>query len=177
MQIAVKMFRAVSAVSLAVLCLIGGAQGAHRAAPHRSGQAAPTCCTTCATVVCQLQHLHVLCSTCNTRALATALASRNSCARHVHRLRAGYSGDLTFYGGAGSGGACTQTLVPPGFKTVAMNAAQYDGGGACGMCISACYNDGSKKCFKVRRGGARPRMQGGMACLCTHCMRAREPVP
>lgn len=50
-------------------------------------------------------------------------------------------GDLTYYGGAGAAGACTQTHVPPGFTTVALNAPQFENGAMCGTCIHACYDD------------------------------------
>lgn len=53
------------------------------------------------------------------------------------------NGDLTYYGGAGKNGACTQTWKPSGFKTVAINAAQYNNGRICATCVYACFKDKS----------------------------------
>ena len=53
----------------------------------------------------------------------------------------GYTGDLTYYGGDGSNGACSQSWVPSGYTTVAMNSDQYDNGGACGTCVYGCFTD------------------------------------
>eukprot|EP00612_Vaucheria_litorea_P002025 CAMPEP_0171455436 /NCGR_PEP_ID=MMETSP0945-20130129/2333_1 /TAXON_ID=109269 /ORGANISM="Vaucheria litorea, Strain CCMP2940" /LENGTH=290 /DNA_ID=CAMNT_0011980679 /DNA_START=96 /DNA_END=969 /DNA_ORIENTATION=- len=65
-------------------------------------------------------------------------------------LVSSYSGDLTFYGGAGKKGSCSQNHVPPGFKTVAINAPQYDDGASCGSCLEGCYNkNGQTTCFKA----------------------------
>jgi len=51
-----------------------------------------------------------------------------------------FSNDLTFYGGAGSGGSCSSSYVPEGFTTVAMNNDQYDGGMVCGSCLKGVYH-------------------------------------
>jgi len=63
--------------------------------------------------------------------------------------------DATYYGAGGSGGNCNSAFKYPGFKTVAMNKAQYANGAACGGCIRACMNDnapwhpGGRKCFSA----------------------------
>jgi hypothetical protein len=46
-----------------------------------------------------------------------------------------FTGDGTFYGGAGNGGACSSSYVPEGFTTVAMNNPQYNDGLSCGSCL------------------------------------------
>ena len=51
-----------------------------------------------------------------------------------------FSSDLTFYGGAGSGGSCSSSYVPEGFTTVAMNSDQYDDGLVCGSCLKGVYH-------------------------------------
>ena len=61
-----------------------------------------------------------------------------------------FSGELTYYGGAGKGGSCTSDYVPPGYTTVAMNAKQYNGGRVCGMCVNACFTDNhGERCFNA----------------------------
>ena len=52
-----------------------------------------------------------------------------------------FTGELTYYGGAGAGGACTSTYVPAGFTTVALNAPQYEAQNECGTCVSACFTN------------------------------------
>lgn len=60
-----------------------------------------------------------------------------------------FSGDATYYGGAGKGGACSSTDVPPGFKTVALNSRQYSGSW-CGTCVAACFDDNNgRQCFNA----------------------------
>lgn len=60
-----------------------------------------------------------------------------------------FSGELTYYGGAGVRGACTSDYVPPGYATVAMNAPQYSGS-VCGKCVNACFEDnGGERCFNA----------------------------
>lgn len=59
---------------------------------------------------------------------------------------AAFTGDLTYYGGAGSDGACSSDFVPAGYRTVAMNAEQFYGG--CGDCLRACFvRSGARECF------------------------------
>lgn len=62
-------------------------------------------------------------------------------------------GDLTYYGGAGENGACSQTFVPAGFTTVAINQAQWKGGAECGTCVEGCFtndfDDSGERCFKA----------------------------
>ena len=71
-------------------------------------------------------------------------------ARHLNEARSLFSGDLTFYGGAGQGGACSSSYVPDGYTTVAMNNPQYSNGGVCGACVKACYQaDGGNRCFNA----------------------------
>ena len=57
------------------------------------------------------------------------------------KMLSAYAGDLTYYGGAGDQGMCSQTWVPPGYTTVALNAPQFGSGEMCGTCVRACYND------------------------------------
>lgn len=59
-----------------------------------------------------------------------------------------FVGDLTYYGGAGDQGMCSQSHVPPGFTTVAINAPQFYNGPQtsiyvmkCGTCVHACFDD------------------------------------
>lgn len=52
-----------------------------------------------------------------------------------------FNGEMTYYGGAGSGGACTQNWVPPGFNTVALNGPQYEAQNECGTCVYACWDN------------------------------------
>jgi hypothetical protein len=61
-----------------------------------------------------------------------------------------YEGDLTYYGGAGAGGACSQKYVPPGYLTVALNHDQFGEGHSCGTCLRACVTKPSGvECFKA----------------------------
>jgi hypothetical protein len=46
-----------------------------------------------------------------------------------------FTGDGTFYGGAGKGGSCTSSYIPNGFTTVAINKPQYRNGLGCGSCL------------------------------------------
>ena len=58
-----------------------------------------------------------------------------------------FTGDLTFYGGAGSGGACSSSYVPNGYTTVAINNDQYDNGLACGSCLEGVYHIGGESIY------------------------------
>jgi expansin (peptidoglycan-binding protein) len=103
-------------------------------------------------------------------ALATAPLSTVA-ARQTRALRVrgwdsgsngGNQGDLTYYGGAGKGGACTSTYVPTGFKTVALNAPQYGDGEHCGSCVSACFTaNGKKTCFEAIIDNKCPECKSG----------------
>lgn len=81
-----------------------------------------------------------------------------------------FSGDLTYYGGAGTGGSCTSGYVPPGYTTVAMNNVQYSNGRVCGMCVNACYTDNSgERCFNAivdNRCPVRPPPYAPLTCRC-----------
>ena len=52
-----------------------------------------------------------------------------------------WSGELTYYDKNGAIGQCTQTWVPPGFTTVALNAPQFTDSSWCGTCVRACFDD------------------------------------
>lgn len=42
---------------------------------------------------------------------------------------------------SGVGGHCTQTYLPEGYTTVALNAPQYAQGRGCHMCLHACFDN------------------------------------
>ena len=67
----------------------------------------------------------------------------------LHTATALFSGDLTYYGGAGKAGTCSSGYVPKGnFTTVAMNKLQFKTGASCGDCLHACFTEkGDRKCF------------------------------
>ncbi|KAG5186672.1 hypothetical protein JKP88DRAFT_137047, partial [Tribonema minus] len=61
-------------------------------------------------------------------------------------------GHATYYGAGGAGvhGACSQDFVYPGYVTVAMNTAQYNGGLVCGACVRACITKPSgRECYNA----------------------------
>ena len=58
-----------------------------------------------------------------------------------------FTGDLTFYGGAGTGGACSSSYVPHGHTTVAINNDQFDNGLACGSCLEGVYHIGDESIY------------------------------
>ena len=58
-----------------------------------------------------------------------------------------FSGDATYYGGAGVGGSCSSSYIPSGFTTVAMNNDQYDNGLVCGSCIEGVYHLGGESIY------------------------------
>ena len=63
---------------------------------------------------------------------------------------AAFVGKGTWYGGAGAGGACSSGFNFNGFRTVAMNSAQYENGKACGGCVRGCFTQrGKTTCFNA----------------------------
>jgi hypothetical protein len=56
-----------------------------------------------------------------------------------------FTGDATYYYD-GTIGACSMNTKPSGFRTVAVNSQQWNGGALCGTCVQGSYTEGSGTC-------------------------------